>query len=352
MKHTGPLALAACSILAAAGARAESLTAEQLERSAFLSLALSQDFKDARLGVRILGQQYPYDDSHCDFVAERLLKDAKLADEQNAMAIDSIAWYVVTLRDFCSRRYREALTIARQRYANPKIVKNLDIALAAQDGDVEQYQEGGVDLVARRNELKGQFAALERPGADVSGIAPGTPLGEVLARAGMPRALSSITLRVGRFGQAEALAAHYAGSALLVFRRDGTPLRWLFVDAFDELYPVDESYQGERFGVAQALASLRGEMFRGYVKDEILTIRGDSTLMWALTHRLSKLPFPSDRFEEDGMLVGLELIKDSRHRESPAMLKEVGAAPGGKIPRTARSYARALARTMPRSDRP
>jgi len=337
MKGPGQLLISCCALFFLSDVKAASLSAEQIERAVFLHMTLSPDYEKSRLGVRILGQQFPNEDSLCDYVAERLLKEPIAP---RGVAVDAISWYVNTLRDSCSTRYRDTLTLARQRYTDEKIIKYLDLALATPvTASVEQYKEGGVDLLSRQMELEQQLIELKRTGgSNLSGVVLGMPFGEVLQRAGVPQDLSSLTLRIARYGRADVLVAHYAGSGMLMFRRDPTGGKWLLADTFDEIYPVSETYKGPQFAVAQSLACLHGESFREYVKTHGRAIRQDVGLTWALTNRLSKTPFPADRYEEDGMLVGLKLIVTSRHPEKLDMLKQIGAAPGDKVPEAARAY--------------
>lgn len=341
MKKIGHLALACCALFSFPHVKAASLPADQLERAIFLSMMLSQDSEKSRMGVRILGQRFPNDDSVCDHIAERLLK---ASDPASRVAVDTIAWYVTTIRESCSSRYRNALTLARQRYTNEKITKHLDEALAIPvTSPVEQYAEGGVDLAARDAELQKLLSSIGNSSKTAGGIEPGATFGEVVQRAGVPQELTSMTLRVARYGRQSALVAHYSGSGLLMFRRAAGD-QWTLVDSFAELFPVSETYKGTQFGIAQSLACLRGETFRVYLKTHAREIRQDPGLMWALTHRLIATPFPADDFEEDGMLVAVKLIASSRHAESLDMLKQIGAAPGEDVPEAARDYARKLAR--------
>jgi hypothetical protein len=162
----------------------------------------------------------------------------------------------------------------------------------------------------------------------------------------MPQDLSSLTLRIARYGRPSVLGAHYAGVGVLIFRRaEGN--RWLLADTLEELYSVADTYKGKHFGIAQSLACLRGETFRVYVKDHGREIRRDADLAWALAHRLSRTPESADRLEEDGMLVAVKLLVTSRQPDTLAMLKQIGAAPGEKGPQLARDYAAKIEREAP-----
>ena len=70
-------------------------------------------------------------------------------------------------------------------------------------------------------------------------------------------------------------------------------------------------------------------------------------MLWALADRLTRVPFPADRYEEDGMLLGIKLIVLSRHPDSLKMLQQIGAAPGDDIPEEARAYARKVEKSQP-----
>jgi hypothetical protein len=345
LKGIGILALAGCGLFPLFEARAASLTPNEIERAIFLSMVLSQDYEESLLGVRILDQRFPNDDPVCDVVAERLLKEP---NPQSGHAVDAVVWYVASLTRYCrTARYRDALTLARQRQTHEKVVKYLDIPLATPPTEsVEQYAEGGVDLLLREAQIQQQLKPLRRAGVSARGIGQGASFGEVVERAGMPQDLSSLTLRIARYGRPTVLAAHYAGVGVLIFRRsEGS--RWLLVDTLEELYPVADTYKGKHFGIAQSLACLRDDTFRVYVKAHGREIRRDPDLTWALANRLSRSPAPTNRLEEDGMLVAVKLLVTSRHPDTLAMLKQIGAAPGEKVPELARDYAAKLEREAP-----
>jgi len=188
---------------------------------------------------------------------------------------------------------------------------------------------------------------LRQSSASARGVTEGTTFGEVLERAGYPQDLAQLNYRIARYGRSNALAAHYRNAGMLIFRRDYNRNRWVLGETLDELAPVSETYQGKDFGVAQSVVCLRGQMFRGYIKQHGRQIRRDSGLLWALANRLTRVPFPADRFEEDGMILGIKLITTSGNPEALKMLKQIGAAPGDDVPAEARAYAGKLERNQP-----
>ena len=341
MRGVARFALAPFALLLLGPTHAGSLMPTQLERLAFQSLMMRTDLEDSRLGLRMLFQQFPADESACDYVAERLLKEPA---PKNGEAADAIAWYVRILHESCPPRYHDVFVLAHQRYTQDKIVKFLDLALATPPNDsVPQYAEGSVDLLARQIDVEQQLMAAQRGGAHgVSMVGTGMALGDVLAVAGMPRDFSSLDIRIARWGQASVLAVHYDGSSMMIFRRDATRNRWMLADRFPELYPVSASYQGAQFATAQSLACLRGLPFRDFIKSNGRAIREDPRLMWAVANRLSSTPVPADEYEEDGMIVGMKWIVVSRHPESLAMLKKIAASPGDKLPKLAGEYVEKL----------
>jgi hypothetical protein len=345
LKKIGILVLAGCALISLSEARAGALTPDEIERAVFLSMVLSQDYEESLLGARILDQRFPFDDPVCDVIAERLLKEPS---PQSGDALDAIVWYVASLSRYCNTaRYRDALALARQRQTHDKIVEYLDVPLATPPtGSVEQYAEGGVDLLLREAQIQQQLKALRSSGVSARGVGQGASFGEVVLRAGMPQDLSSLNLRIARFGRPSVLGAHYAGVGVLIFRRsEGN--RWLLVDTLEELYPVADKYKDKHFGIAQSLACLRGATFRVYVRAHAREIRRDADLAWALADRLSRVPLPADREEEDGMLVAVKFLVTSRHPDTLAMLKQIGAAPGGKVSELARDYALKIEREAP-----
>lgn len=334
MKGIVPLALACCAFFPTSDARAEALTPDQLERALFLSMMLSQDAEDSQLGVRILGRRYPNDDSVCDYIAERILKAPEAA---RPVSDKAIVWYVRTLGENCSARYRDALTLARSRYQDRTVLGYFDAALAVPvTNPVGQYAEGGVDLLAREAELQQQLLPLRAKRGFIGRMREGTPFGHVLVSAGVPVQLTALL--------GSTLAAHYPGTGILIFRRESVGGQWLLGQTLVELFPVAETYTGTQFAIAQSLACLRSRSFRLFVKSNDRVIRREPALLWALANRLSAAPVPSDRYEEDGMLVAVKVIASSQQAEAVEMLKRIGAAPGGKASEAARDYALKLER--------
>jgi hypothetical protein len=316
-------------------------TPEQLERVVFESLMISPDLEKSRLGARMMAEQFSKDDAWCDYVAERLLKQPDPPDD---IGEDAVAWWVKTLRDDCSSRYRRALTLARPRFTREKIVRHLNEAFERPfDKSVAQYAEGGVDLLAFQIDVEQRMTEMQRTtsrnGAYATRVERRAVLGDVLAAAGIPRDLSSLTLRYSRWGHGTVLAAHYDGYAMLIFGRDGPRNQWLLADTYPELFPVSANYQGSRFDMAQFLACMRGLPFRDYIKIYGRTVRGDPEMIPVLAYRLRASAFPADDFELDALLIALKYIYASRHPDSVNLLRMVAAAPGDVIPRTANVYA-------------
>jgi len=331
MKSIPGLALALCALLSSK-IDAAAPTGAQLERTVLLSMTLSHDYEESTLGVRILAQRFPSDDALCDVVAERLLKEP----EPRGPAVEAVEWYVITLRDSCSARYRDTLALARQRFKNAAVLKRLDIApVKPADPAVRQYAEDEVDVLAREAELQRQMSAASRGGGSARFVRPGASLATVLDVAGAPTGMSAL---IG-----STLAVHYRGSGILIFHGDRAHA-WTLGEIFPELFPLSDSLTGTRFEVAQSLASLRRKPIRLYIKVHTAEIRRDPELMWVLANRLSHNGTPTDRYEEDGLLVGLEIIVKSGHPDTIAMLKQIGAAPGDKVPEDARSFAARLER--------
>jgi hypothetical protein len=339
------LCLAILALLSGAAVNAASLTPSELERAVFLSMTLDPDYDKSRIGVRILSQRYPQDDEICDHVAEKALKAPA---STSSIATDAISWYVRTLSESCNPRYNDTLALVRQRQTHEKIVKFLDLALAkpATAPAVAQYKEGTIDLLAAQLELMQMLSGRQQVRGSAAGIAPGSTLGEVLGRAGIPRELAPMTLRIAKYGRKSVLAAHYDGTGLLMFTREGAS-QWVLADVLDELAPVGDLYKGPNFGVAQSLATLRGQAFRLYVKAKAREVRRDRELLWVLTQRVANSPFASDKFEADGLMVAVEVIAGSRHPEAVAMLKTIAASPGEDVPKRAGAYAEKLERQGP-----
>ena len=345
MKKLVWLALASSVFLSHAKAASPAPTPAELERDVFLSMTLDPDNEKSRIGVRILGQEFPNDDSLCDYIAERLLQAPAVPADYNAL--DATQWYIVTIRDKCSGRYHDTLTTLRQKFTHEKLLKHIDAALAKPaDSSVPQYQEGGVDLLSKQIELLQVLGDLHKSSASARGMPEGVTFGEVLERAGLPQDLNQLNYRIARYGRSNALAAYYRNAGMLIFRRDYHRNRWVLGETLDELAPVSEAYQGKDFGVAQALVCLRGEIFREYIKRHGRQIRRDSGLLSSLANRLTRVPFPSDRYEADGMLIGVKLITVSGNPDALKMLKQIGAAPGDDIPAEARAYAGKLERNQ------
>jgi hypothetical protein len=342
LNRVGRLALACCALIAIVDVRAESSPGIDIERSIILSLLLSQDAEVSRLGAKMIGHRYPFDDAMCDYVAERLLKGTESAD---SVEVDAIAWYANTLRYTCSERYQNALTLSRQRYTNEKIVTHIDAALATHVAvELEQYAEDGIDLLASEAEFQRQLKTFAPPvRGSFRSFPQGTTFGTVVRSVGAPVSLHEQTLHVGDWTHLAVLVAHYRGTGMLLFRTRPDN-QWVLVATLRELVYVDETLESKKFAIAQSLTCLRGDNFRAYVKQHGREIRQDLDLLWVLTNRLSRITVPVDRFEEDGMLVAVKLIVNSRKPESWTMLKQIGASPGEKVPESARAYLSTLER--------
>jgi hypothetical protein len=339
MKRILILVAACAALFGLSVAQAQMGPMEQLERAVLTSMFLKKTPEESRFAARILGQRYRNDVALCDLVAERLLQPPA---SLNGEAVDTLAWYVITLRDNCSQRYRDVLTEARARYPHEKITKHVDLALAVPMSEsVEQYKAGSVNLVTFEADLNEYLASVDQAAKSPRGASIGTQFGRVLQTGGIPRDLTAITVRVARWGRATYLTAHYDGAGMFLFRKSADN-EWTLADSLDEVYPVGKDFKGENFGLAQALVCLRGETFREFVKMNTRDIKNDRAALWAIAHRLSRTPFPTDRYEEDGMLVAVELIVRFGGDEAPAMLELIGNSPGTRIPETARAYARKL----------
>jgi len=99
-------ALAGGALLFLSNVEAATLAPSELEKAVFLSMTLDPDHSKSRLGVRILGQEFPKDDSICDAIAEKLLKEPPIPAD--GVALDAMQWYIVTIRERCSGRYHDA----------------------------------------------------------------------------------------------------------------------------------------------------------------------------------------------------------------------------------------------------
>jgi hypothetical protein len=298
---------------------------------------LSHNSEEATLGVRILAQRFPYDDALCDYVAERLLKEP----EPGGAAAVMVSWFVITVRDSCSARYRDVLALAHERFTNRAILKQLEIQpVQPANPSIKQYVEDEADLLAREAELQRDLASLSRSSSSARFVRKGASLATVLEVAGAPQGMSAL---IG-----STLAVHYRDAGVLIFHGDRAHL-WTLGEVFPELVPLPVSLTGTRFEVAQSLASLRRKPIRLYVKVHEDEIRKDSELMWVLANRIAHNGTPTDRYEEDGLLVALEVIVKSGNPDALAMLKQIGASPGEKVPEAARSYAARLEKDAERA---
>jgi hypothetical protein len=196
-----------------------------------------------------------------------------------------------------------------------------------------------VDLLRHESEVQQQLKSLGQASGAIRGFSRGTTFGSVMRSAGLPLDFEPVTLHIARWGRSMTMVAHYRGSLLMFHRPEGN---WVLYDTYGELAPVDAGLTGRKFGIAQSLVSLRGDGFRVYIKEHGREIRQDRDYLWALANRLTRSPFPSDRYEEDGLFVALKLIVNSRHPESLKMLRQIADAPGDKLAEDARAYVKKL----------
>jgi hypothetical protein len=310
-------------------------------------MALDATPEKSRLGAASIAQQYATNEALNDVLAELLLQSDRIAISKRW--IDPTAWYAVALRDTHNPRYTEILRQARQKYTDKKILKAIDAAIVSVGGAtdatvpggklVAQYSAGEIDLEKKRADLERVLLANQKPAKGYSNIQPGQSLAQVLDSMGTPTDFTALILPIAKWGRTNRLVGHYAGAGMLIFRFDrAVKPQWVVAEPVDEPFDIKAVYAGKQFGVAQTLGSLRGESFRLYLKVNNRSFSRDASLLAVLGERLIALPYPADRYEEDGMEIAIKFVSRSKDPASTDLLRRIAATSGSKVPKIAQVY--------------
>lgn len=300
---------------------AESASGEQLQQVLFVRLLLDPDSRISRLGTQSIALLPDGDakQSLSDLVAEHLIAVADPNPELKPDLADSVGWHVNVLMKNVGR-YRLVLGEARKRYAHPRVLDRIDNALQSTDAaPVEEYKIRNVDFAPIKADVDRQWAAGRRQDrGDFAKLGIGARLGTVLAKLGSPDDVTPTTIRVARYGSTQMLSFHYAKAGMVLFNLSGAVTReWQAYEFIDELFDVTAVYSGEGFGMAQAVAGLRGPLFRDYLIYNGRRLSKLPGFLPVLEQRLLSAPQPSDKFERDAMLRCVAFIY--RYGSSEAM---------------------------------
>jgi uncharacterized protein with PIN domain len=261
--------------------------------------------------------------------------------------VDTLAWYARLLGETDSARYRDALNLAKQRYTNKKIIARVDEALKRLGTkQAEQYAFQEIDRAGLRTDAQRAVTAqIKSDRQAFSAVRPKGRLSDVLEALGAPDEVTLTTVVIARYGRSTHLLAHYAGAGMVAFQYDFShSLGWSVIETMDELIPVKEFYTGTQFGMAQSIATLRGESYRLYLHGNARKILRDPTAKTVLIQRILAVPFPADRYEDDANAVAIKRLGRSRDAAMREPIEKIAATAKGKdTAKMAKNYAEAYA---------
>jgi hypothetical protein len=148
------------------------------------------------------------------------------------------------------------------------------------------------------------------------------PLTDILARLGSPDAVSGVT-QYGKWGRSATMVAHYIGTGLIAFRFDSHARKWLTFETATPLVSVVELYRGDQTGLANLIACFRGFAFRNLMKFYNRPILADPSMIDLLAERIADHSYESDKFDDDGMQMGVQLVAMAKDSKTSERLKKI-----------------------------
>lgn len=326
------MALACGLVVVPRDSIAQQANGAELHRLLITRLLLDENIEHARLGARSIAM-LPDDAAKqplADLAAEQLTKLAETDPTLATGIADLVGWDVNVLGTNVGR-YRDVLNEVRSRFSHPKLLKRIDLALASPDAaTVEKYTIRRVDFAAVKAEADRQWAENRRRDRSLfTRMQPGADLDVVLARLGAPDAVSATDMRIAKRGRTRMLTLHYAQSGFILFKINGVgtePRKWQAFEFVDELFDLNAIYLGKDFGMAQAIAGLRGTRFRDFMMYNARVFGGKPELIPVFEQRLLTVTVPADDFELDAMRLCLRHIYQYQNSESMESLRRLAAA--------------------------
>ena len=299
-------------------------------QSDLLQLTLfSEDLETARVGAVSVSRMFADDQAATDLLAESLVQVSP--GELSRVQMGTLHHRLNAIGDLKNPRYRSVLLRSRELVELEDYRKRVDAIVAILGtSNVTQYEAGSLDWKSRQNELEYRLASRKK--ADRSAlktIAPETNLVDVLQRLGAPDTVSGIT-QYGKWGRSATMVAHYVGTGLVALRFDAQMAQWLVFETAEQLVSVVGFYRGEQLGLANMIACFRGYAFRNVMKYYGRAILKEPEIMDLLAERIAVNSYVSDKFDDDGMRVGVQLIATSKDAKTAGRLKKIAESAGAK----------------------
>ena len=295
---------------------------DPLQRALFLSMLTDRVPEKSVLGARSLRLFYAHDELLSDAIAERLESESKT--ELRGADARMAQWHITLLGDSHNPRYRDVLTRVRERTMYKRLLSAIDSALKdIGSGEAAQYSPDTIKIAAVKSDSERLLAQARRTDHSAfDQIKIATPLADVLRMLGTPDDATAWTAR------AQKLLLHYADQGLFVLTVDHDS--WVVAATYHELIPIRPIYNGERFGIAQALGSFHSRFLVAFMKSEHRQIRQDTDALAVLAKRVEVLPKPDGHFEPAALEKGMMWLAASNDPRAGTILQEVATTGGSQ----------------------
>ena len=296
--------------------------AEAVQRALFVSLLTDEGTEKSVLGARSILMSDPANETLTDAIAEKLNRETK--GELRGAAERMAEWHVTLLGRSHNGRYRDLLMRVRERSTYKGLLSAVDSALEDLDrGETDPYVAGTLKLSAVKNDAEKVLSAARRTDrGDFDRIKNNTPLADVLRTLGSPDDTTAWTAR------AQKLLLHYADQGLFVLTVDHDS--WVVAATYPELIPVRPLYNGEHYGIAQALGCFHSRFLTAFMKSEHRQIRQDTDALAVLAKRVEVLPKPEGYFEPASLEIGMKWLAVSKDPKAALILQEVADTAGSE----------------------
>lgn len=318
MKTIGAVLVIVVGLLSSAVHAQTPIDVDKVQQAMFASLVLDDDLGRSRLGARAIRKFYPKNEALTDLIAECLMRET--ATTVQGRRLNTVAWYVIMLGETQNSRYRDILRQVQERTTIKKLLDDISDALKQMtDNAAIQYVPGSIDIAAKRTEAAKILADNRRSDRSRFGsITQGSTLVEILQALGAPDALTAWTVRTQK------MEVHYFGAGLIVLSIDNVDQpRWVTYTAARELMPIQKMYTGENLAIAQNLGSLQNKLLVQFYKTSGRRIHNDLSAMELTVRRITEIPYPDDRDEEEAVLRILKRFALSPDPRAGAVVKSI-----------------------------
>lgn len=303
------------------------------ELHGYLSLLISQNPIESKLGVRSIHQDGLFEPEILDIVAELLFVNK--VNEDSPAYVDTIAWYAKTLGESQNARYAEALKWAKQHYSNKKIRKYIDEALKSiSRTDGSQYMASAVSLGRLRKQLTeyGDSKIVAREKRQYQNLATTMNLREMYKLLGTPDAIEDLSIRSGwavHRGTALMLLVHYYDYGAIQFIYDGdTKPGWILRHLMPSTASLDEVYTGPHRNLANTLWSARGSGLWMTMHPIINDLKADPAMVQLLSKRLLASADTRDEWEIKALAHASRFIAATGDKKYLPLLQEAAQKSG------------------------